>query len=134
MESRPRFGQRAINHWPDGRYGTTEPPSIPARLKFQWEWLQLTRLHTSASTHTPTYLIRIVERLRTGLRAARERIAKHADEHAQCVDRTSAHLVGDEESSKRRQILDGACKVFLDLGFDGASMGEIARAAHCYKD
>jgi AcrR family transcriptional regulator len=43
--------------------------------------------------------------------------------------RTSAHLVGDEESSKRRQILNGACKVFLDLGFDGASMGDIARAA-----
>lgn len=39
------------------------------------------------------------------------------------------HLVGDEDSSKRRQILDGARKVFLDLGFDGASMGEIARAA-----
>src|SRR6516162_5136559 len=35
----------------------------------------------------------------------------------------------DEVSSKRRQILDGARKVFLDLGFDGASMGEIARAA-----
>src|SRR6266536_1893615 len=39
------------------------------------------------------------------------------------------HLIGDEDSSKRRQILDGARKVFLDLGFDGASMGEIARAA-----
>jgi AcrR family transcriptional regulator len=39
------------------------------------------------------------------------------------------HLVGDEDSSKRRQILDGASKVFMDLGFDGASMGEIARAA-----
>lgn len=39
------------------------------------------------------------------------------------------HLVGDEDSSKRRQILDGARKVFLDLGFDGASMGEIARSA-----
>ena len=38
-------------------------------------------------------------------------------------------LVSDEDSSKRRQILDGARKVFLDLGFDGASMGEIARAA-----
>jgi AcrR family transcriptional regulator len=38
-------------------------------------------------------------------------------------------LVGDEDSSKRRQILDGARKVFMDLGFDGASMGEIARAA-----
>jgi AcrR family transcriptional regulator len=39
------------------------------------------------------------------------------------------HLVGEEDSSKRRQILDGARKLFLDLGFDGASMGEIARAA-----
>src|SRR5258705_10612092 len=39
------------------------------------------------------------------------------------------HLASDEDSSKRRQILDGAHKVFLDLGFDGASMGEIARAA-----
>ena len=38
-------------------------------------------------------------------------------------------LVGEEDSSKRRQILDGARKVFMDLGFDGASMGEIARAA-----
>jgi AcrR family transcriptional regulator len=38
-------------------------------------------------------------------------------------------LVDDEDSSKRRQILDGARKVFMDLGFDGASMGEIARAA-----
>jgi AcrR family transcriptional regulator len=35
----------------------------------------------------------------------------------------------DEDSSKRRQILDGASKVFMDLGFDGASMGEIARSA-----
>jgi AcrR family transcriptional regulator len=42
---------------------------------------------------------------------------------------TGLHLVGDEDSSKRRQILDGAGKVFMDLGFDGASMGEIARAA-----
>ena len=39
------------------------------------------------------------------------------------------HLIGDEDSAKRRQILDGASKVFMNLGFDGASMGEIARAA-----
>jgi AcrR family transcriptional regulator len=45
------------------------------------------------------------------------------------ADPTSLHFVGDEDSSKRRQILDGASKVFMDLGFDGASMGEIARAA-----
>ncbi len=30
---------------------------------------------------------------------------------------------------KRRQILDGARQVFLAAGFDGASMGEIAKAA-----
>ncbi|WP_031337270.1 TetR/AcrR family transcriptional regulator [Rhodopseudomonas sp. B29] len=35
----------------------------------------------------------------------------------------------EEDSAKRRQILDGARAVFLELGFDGASMGEIARAA-----
>jgi AcrR family transcriptional regulator len=44
-------------------------------------------------------------------------------------DRASLRLLSDEDSSKRRQILDGARRVFLDLGFDGASMGEIARAA-----
>ena len=46
-------------------------------------------------------------------------VATHPDQHP-----TS----GEEESAKRRQILDGARKVFMDLGFDGASMGEIARA------
>lgn len=39
------------------------------------------------------------------------------------------HLVSDEDKSKRRQILDGARKVFMNLGFDGASMNEIARSA-----
>src|SRR5260221_9947736 len=38
-------------------------------------------------------------------------------------------VVIEEDSSKRRQILDGARKVFMDLGFDGASMNEIARSA-----
>ena len=41
----------------------------------------------------------------------------------------TTHPFGEEDSSKRRQILDGARKVFMDLGFDGASMNEIARAA-----
>ena len=43
--------------------------------------------------------------------------------------RPPLQLIADEDSSKRRQILDGAKKVFMDLGFDGASMGEIARSA-----
>ena len=43
--------------------------------------------------------------------------------------REHLQILQEEDSSKRRQILDGASKVFMDLGFDGASMGEIARAA-----
>jgi AcrR family transcriptional regulator len=35
----------------------------------------------------------------------------------------------DDDSSKRRQILAGARRIFMELGFDAASMGEIARAA-----
>ena len=45
------------------------------------------------------------------------------------ASREHLHVLPEEDSSKRRQILDGARKVFMDLGFDGASMGEIARAA-----
>jgi len=44
-------------------------------------------------------------------------------------ERTPLQIVGEEHSSKRRQILDGARKVFMELGFDGASMGVIARSA-----
>ncbi len=36
---------------------------------------------------------------------------------------------GDDDSAKRRQIMDGARRVFMDQGFDGGSMSEIARAA-----
>jgi AcrR family transcriptional regulator len=45
------------------------------------------------------------------------------------ADHTSLKVAPDEDNSKRRQILAGARRVFMDLGFDGASMGEIARAA-----
>jgi AcrR family transcriptional regulator len=38
-------------------------------------------------------------------------------------------LASRADGAKRRQILDGARQVFLAAGFDGASMGEIARAA-----
>lgn len=42
---------------------------------------------------------------------------------------TPFDLIDEVDSSKRRQILAGARRVFMDLGFDGASMGEIARAS-----
>jgi AcrR family transcriptional regulator len=38
-------------------------------------------------------------------------------------------IVADEDGAKRRQIIEGARRVFLAQGFDAASMGEIARAA-----
>ena len=34
-----------------------------------------------------------------------------------------------EDSAKRRQIIEGARAIFRALGFDAASMGEIAKAA-----
>src|ERR1700749_370846 len=44
-------------------------------------------------------------------------------------DPSPLRIVGEEDTSTRRQILDGTRKVFMDLGFDGARMGEIARSA-----
>src|SRR5436853_5369027 len=44
------------------------------------------------------------------------------------LDRPQAPEMGGD-SAKRRQILEGARRVFLAQGFDAASMGEIARAA-----
>jgi AcrR family transcriptional regulator len=38
-----------------------------------------------------------------------------------------------EESAKRRQIMEGAREAFLSQGFDGASMGDIARKARVSK-
>src|SRR5436190_8515930 len=35
----------------------------------------------------------------------------------------------EQDSQKRQQILDGARKVFLEHGFDGASMNDIVKAA-----
>jgi AcrR family transcriptional regulator len=45
------------------------------------------------------------------------------------VEQISLTTTAEEDSSKRRQILEGARKMFMDFGFDGASMGEIAKAA-----
>jgi len=47
----------------------------------------------------------------------------------QALDREQPAIADQADSAKRRQIMDGARKVFLTQGFDGASMGEIARAA-----
>src|SRR5262249_28637839 len=44
------------------------------------------------------------------------------------LERTAPALPPDD-SAKRRQIIEGARRVFLAQGFDAASMGEIARAA-----
>ena len=43
--------------------------------------------------------------------------------------RTSEPTGASPESAKRQQILDGARQVFLAEGFNGASMGSIAKAA-----
>src|SRR3974390_114859 len=45
----------------------------------------------------------------------------------------SATSEARSDSATRRQISDGACRMFLAQGFDAASMGEIAREAHVSK-
>jgi AcrR family transcriptional regulator len=45
------------------------------------------------------------------------------------IERPPTGAAGLVDSAKRRQVLDGARRVFLSAGFDGASMGEIARNA-----
>ncbi len=45
------------------------------------------------------------------------------------ADRPTDAVDGYDDSAKRRQILEGARKVFLDRGFDAASMMDIAKAA-----
>ena len=40
-----------------------------------------------------------------------------------------APLDGGEDNAKRRQIVDGARRIFLERGFDAASMMDIAKAA-----
>src|SRR5215217_4506856 len=53
-----------------------------------------------------------------------------SDVHYGILDRAlSSALEDGTESAKRRQILEGARKVFLARGFDGASMGESAKVA-----
>src|SRR5262252_536748 len=44
-----------------------------------------------------------------------------------------APVLRSSVTPKRRQIIDGACRVFLERGFDAASMGEIARQARVSK-
>jgi len=51
----------------------------------------------------------------------------------QKAERVRAPEVKSSDMPKRRQIIDGACRVFLERGFDAASMGEIARAARVSK-
>ncbi len=46
---------------------------------------------------------------------------------AEIIDETGAP--SNDGGAKRRQVMDGARAVFLNAGFDGASMNDIARAA-----
>jgi len=55
-------------------------------------------------------------------------LSPETDASARDVKRSPVDASGSD-SAKRRQILDGARRVFLARGFDGTSMGEIAKAA-----
>ncbi len=54
-------------------------------------------------------------------------------ERGQAAAQAASQPASSGESDKRRQILEGARHVFMASGFDGASMGEIAKAANVSK-
>jgi AcrR family transcriptional regulator len=60
--------------------------------------------------------------------AARQRTMGEAMD-TQETDRVQGVELKSSQGPKRRQIIDGACRIFLERGFDAASMGEIARQA-----
>ena len=45
------------------------------------------------------------------------------------LDEVADAVPARDDTAKRRQIIDGARRVFLSTGFDGASMNEVARAS-----
>jgi len=47
----------------------------------------------------------------------------------EAADSAPARRVAGQDPVKRQQILDGAKRVFLEVGFDGASMNDITREA-----
>lgn len=53
----------------------------------------------------------------------------HASPDGLAEDAGIVTLQAEGDPAKRRQIVDGARTVFLEKGFEGASMGEIARSA-----
>jgi AcrR family transcriptional regulator len=62
---------------------------------------------------------------------AAEATHAHAHAHAHAPDAADAAdpIPPGADPAKRRQILEGAHRVFMELGFDAAAMGAIARAA-----
>ncbi len=51
------------------------------------------------------------------------------DEPARCALRRMGRHAAGEDPAKRSQILEGARQVFMNVGFDAASMNDITRAA-----
>lgn len=49
------------------------------------------------------------------------------------TEKTAGAPRAEPESAKRRDIIDGARRVFFEKGFDGASMDEVAKAASVSK-
>src|SRR6188472_1042355 len=67
------------------------------------------------------------------IRAGRHRAAREEETMTPAVIDEGPELSAESFSAKRRQILEGARRVFLGAGFDAASMGEIAREAKVSK-
>ena len=79
--------------------------------------------------HTIFALKRFAERLPAHNRPEKSGSGDRREMGDQTTLERTVPATGEDESAKRRQIIDGASKVFLAQGFDAASMNAIARAA-----
>tara|TARA_B100001778_G_scaffold274114_2_gene236694 strand:- start:60 stop:806 length:747 start_codon:yes stop_codon:yes gene_type:complete len=64
-----------------------------------------------------------------GFGKARGGFCRPKDETDRCVFRGLGRHAAGEDPAKRAQILEGARQVFMNVGFDAASMNDITRAA-----
>src|SRR5690349_16872873 len=92
---------------------TTDIPTVPTSAREVRERLRAERRETK-------------DRLRQDRREAKDRLREERQEGRELVRGRPA---AGQDPAKREQILEGARRVFIEMGFDAASMNDITRAA-----
>lgn len=93
---------------------TTDIPTVPTSAREVRERLRAERRETK-------------DRLRQDRREAKDRLLREERQEVRELGR--GRPAAGQDPAKRQQIIDGARRVFIEMGFDAASMNDITRAA-----